>query len=51
MKLVRFSSENFSNDRRAEYAIDGKPNTVWHSQFTGTLARHPDEVVIDLGAV
>jgi arylsulfatase A-like enzyme len=49
MKLARFSSENFANDRRAVYAIDGNPRTVWHSQFSGTLATHPHELVIDLG--
>jgi len=49
MKLVRFSSENFSNDRRAAYAIDGNPGTVWHSQFSPTLTKHPHELIIDLG--
>jgi hypothetical protein len=48
-KLVRCSSENTANDRRAAYAIDGDPRTVWHSQFTGNLASHPHELVIDLG--
>ena len=50
MKLVRFSSENIGNDRRAAYAIDGNPRTVWHSQFSDQLAKHPHELVIDLGA-
>ncbi len=50
MKLARFSSENHSNDRRAAYAIDGKPRTVWHSQFSQKIARQPHELVIDLGA-
>ena len=40
-----------ANDRKAAYAIDGNPRTVWHSQFAGTLAEHPHELVIDLGAV
>ncbi len=51
LKLFRFSSENQSNDRRAAYAIDGDPHTVWHSQFSEKLAGHPHELVIDLGAV
>ncbi len=51
MKLVRFSSENYGNDRKAIYAIDGNPRTVWHSQFSQELAKHPHELVIDLGAV
>ena len=49
-KLVRFSSENFGNDRRAAYAIDGSPRTVWHSQFAPKLHKHPHELVIDLGS-
>jgi len=49
-KLVRFSSENFGNDRRAAYAIDGSPRTVWHTQFAPKLHKHPHELVIDLGA-
>jgi hypothetical protein len=51
LKLVRFSSENFANDRRASYAIDGNPRSLWHSQFSQQLAEHPHELVIDLGAV
>jgi arylsulfatase A-like enzyme len=49
MTLERFSSENRGNDRQAVYAIDGKPNTVWHSQFSDKLAKPPHELVIDLG--
>ena len=48
-KLIRFSSESRSNDRLAEYAIDGKPSTVWHSQFSKEKKKHPHELVIDLG--
>lgn len=50
MKLVRFSSENFANDRLARYAIDGNPRTVWHTQFSNKIAQPPHELVIDLGA-
>jgi hypothetical protein len=49
MKLASFSSENHANDRRAVYAIDGNPRTVWHSQFSEEVAKHPHELVIDLG--
>lgn len=51
LKLLRFSSENRGNDRQAVYAIDGNPRTVWHTQFSDKLAKHPHELVIDLGAV
>ena len=50
IKLVRVSSENLPNDRRAVYAIDGNPRTVWHTQFSTKLARHPHELVMDLGS-
>ena len=49
MKLIRWSSENRANDRLAKYAIDGKPSTVWHSQFSQEKKKHPHELVIDLG--
>lgn len=49
MKLVRFSSENRGNNRWAKFAIDGDPRTVWHTRFGDELAKHPHELVIDLG--
>ena len=51
LKLLKFSSENASNDRKAVYALDGLPHTVWHSQFSPKTVEHPHELVIDLGAV
>jgi hypothetical protein len=51
IKLLSFSSENHGNDRKALYAVDGNPRTVWHTQFSEELAKHPHELVIDLGAV
>ncbi len=50
MKLVGFSSENQSNNRKAIFAIDGRPDTVWHSSWSDGLSKHPHELVIDLGA-
>ena len=50
MKLVSFSSENQSNNRKAIFAIDGRPDTVWHSSWSDGLRKHPHELVIDLGA-
>ena len=49
-KLVSFSSENTTNDRKAAHAIDGKPRTHWHTRWTDKTTRHPHELVIDLGA-
>ncbi len=50
MKLVRFSSQNQSNDKLADYAMDGDPTTLWHSRFTPDVAQAPHELVIDLNS-
>lgn len=50
MKIVRSSSENTGNDKYAVNAIDGNPETIWHSRFSPELANFPHELVIDLGA-
>ena len=50
LKLLSFSSENQSNNRKAIFAIDGRPDTVWHSSWSDGLKKHPHELVIDLGA-
>lgn len=49
MSLVRCSSENTGNEKFAVNAIDGKPETIWHSRFDGDVAGPPHELVIDLG--
>ena len=49
IKVLKVSSENKSNDKLAVYAIDGKPDTIWHTQFTGNLKTHPHELILDLG--
>lgn len=47
--IVRASSENTDNGKFAKNAIDGDPDTLWHSRFAGQVARPPHELVIDLG--
>ena len=32
-------------------ALDGNPNTLWHTEWQNTSPRHPHEIVVDLGAV
>ena len=49
IKLVRASSENSSNRKWARHAIDGNPQTLWHTQFSEKQAKHPHELVLDLG--
>jgi len=49
-KIARSSSEAQGNGRNAASAIDGDPRTHWHTRFQGQLAKHPHELVVDLGA-
>ena len=48
-KITRFSSQAGANSRSAASAIDGDPRTHWHTQFQSQLAKHPHELVVDLG--
>lgn len=50
-KVVRSSSESRVNGKLAENAIDGDPRTHWHTRWQGETAKHPHEIVIDLGGV
>ncbi|MCL4112928.1 UNVERIFIED_CONTAM: hypothetical protein GTU68_040483 [Idotea baltica] len=49
-KIARYSSQNKANRKFATNAIDGDPTTIWHSQFSGEVAKHPHELIIDLGS-
>jgi arylsulfatase A-like enzyme len=49
-KIARVSSENTANKRIAQNAIDGNPDTHWHSRFSPDVAAPPHELVIDLGS-
>jgi beta-galactosidase len=45
---VTASSEQ-PGEGKAEHAIDDDPQTFWHTQYTGTEARPPHELTLDLG--
>ena len=49
MRILKASSQNRSNNRMAANAIDGNPDTVWHTQFSNELKSHPHELILDLG--
>lgn len=49
VKVLRFSSQNESNGKLAANAVDGNPNSVWHSRFDAGVATPPHELVLDLG--
>ena len=48
-KIIRVSSENAGNSKLALNVIDGNVNTIWHTQFSPEIRKHPHELVIDLG--
>jgi len=45
------SEENFAEGDPADNAIDGKPDTFWHTLWSAPHPSHPHTLVIDLGAV
>ena len=47
--MLRVSSENRANGKLAHNAIDGNANTLWHTQFSPEIKKHPHELIIDLG--
>jgi hypothetical protein len=49
--IVRASSESTANGKLARNAIDGDPQTHWHTRFGDDLAKPPHQLLIDLGAV
>ena len=47
---VTCSSEQQPDEPCAQ-AIDGDPNTIWHTQYLPEQLAHPHEIVVDLGEV
>lgn len=49
-KIVSVDSEETEGeDGRASNAIDGDPNTFWHTEWAKKTPKHPHEIVIDFG--
>lgn len=49
-KILSFSSENTqAEDERAVLAIDGNPDTFWHTLWNGGKPGHPHHLAVDLG--
>ncbi|WP_265593981.1 glycoside hydrolase family 2 TIM barrel-domain containing protein [Haloferula sp. BvORR071] len=46
--ILKASSEQ-AGEGEADHLIDGKPGTFWHTQYGLFLAKHPHEVIVDLG--
>jgi hypothetical protein len=43
------SEETKANNQAAKNAIDGNPNTIWHTEWKNKKPSHPHELVIDFG--
>ncbi len=49
-KVIACSSENTeAEDERAVLAIDGDPNTFWHTRWNGGNPGHPHHLAVDMG--
>jgi len=44
-----FSSNSSMPDSKPWKAIDGKPNTIWHTEWRPKKPKHPHHISIDLG--
>ena len=42
------SAETVGEDAKGENAVDGNPDTIWHTQWQDANPEHPHEVVIQL---
>ena len=47
-RVIYVDSEQ-AGEGDARNAIDGKPETYWHTQWSPNLTKHPHEIRIDLG--
>jgi hypothetical protein len=50
LRVVRASSHQ-PGEGEPEHAVDGDPETYWHTRWTPDAPAHPHEIVLDLGAV
>jgi len=46
LKVVKVDSEE--TDCKGAYAVDGNPNTIWHTQWRDANPPHPHEIIIQL---
>ncbi|UVV55261.1 discoidin domain-containing protein [Bacteroides fragilis] len=48
---VIYASSEESDGGEAKNPTDGDPNTIWHTMFSVTVAKHPHWVDLDAGEV
>jgi hypothetical protein len=44
------SEETVGEDDKAANAVDGDPDTIWHTQYQDANPAHPHEIIIELSA-
>lgn len=49
-KLIAVA-DSFQNGNKPSNAVDGNPNTFWHSEFSPTLVPLPHNIVVDLNSL
>jgi hypothetical protein len=49
LTVVKVDSEETAGENgRGTNAVDGKPNTIWHTQWQDASPEHPHEIIIEL---
>jgi endo-alpha-N-acetylgalactosaminidase len=49
LKVIKVDSEETSvEDGKGANAVDGDPNTIWHTQWQDSSPEHPHEIIIEL---
>lgn len=48
-KVIGFDSENTSDNSFARNAIDGNPETIWHTKWAGGADNYPHHIIVDMG--
>jgi poly(3-hydroxybutyrate) depolymerase len=49
LRVVKVDSEEtIAEDGRAVNAVDGNPNTIWHTQWLDASPAHPHEIILQL---
>jgi len=48
---VIYASSQESGEGNASHLVDGDPNTIWHTMYSVTVAKHPHWVDLDAGEI
>jgi len=49
LKVIKADSEEkFGENGVASNAVDGKPNTIWHTQWQDASPEHPHEITVEI---